>query len=203
MTLELGLRIFLPVYITAYLLIAYTFNVRGFIRKYGVDPRVTKPSDPVLYLCQRYRDRIFLAVLAVIGVYSLLPSLYDYLVPIGYLEVPWLRLGGALLLVASLALVRMAQHQLGGSWRIGIDRSGAETELVTTGLYRRSRNPIALGMWLNAVGLFMMIPNAVTLAIMTVALVILQVRIRVEEDHLLTRHGAAYEEYARMTRRWV
>lgn len=203
MTLDTGLRIFLPIYIAAYLIITYTLNVAGFMRKYGVDPRVTKPSDPVLYLCQRFRDRIFLTVLAVIGIYALVPSLYPYLVPIPYLDIPALRVIGAVLLVLSLGLVRIAQYHLGASWRIGIDRSGTPTELVVTGLFSRSRNPIALGLFLNATALFLTLPNAVTFAIVAVGLVILQIRIRVEEEHLLRAHGPAYEQYRRATRRWV
>jgi protein-S-isoprenylcysteine O-methyltransferase Ste14 len=203
MNLDLALRIFLPVYITVYLLITYTLNVRGFTRRYGLDPRVTGRSDPVLFLCQRYRDGIFLTVLMVIGIYAALPSYYIHIVQIPYMDLPVIRIGGALILTASLGLVRLAQHQLGASWRIGIDRSGAETELVTNGLYRYSRNPIALGMFMNAVGLFLTLPNAVTLAIVPLARVILQIRIRIEEEHLRRKHGPAYEAYARVTRRWV
>lgn len=202
MNLDMPLRIFLPVYLAVFLLITYTLNVSAFIRRHGIDPRVTGPSDPVLYLCQRYRDAIVIGIMAIVGVHAVSPTLYAYLVPIAYLEIPVLRIAGVVLMLATLVLVRLGQHQLGSAWRIGIDRSGRPSELVVTGLFSRTRNPIALGLLLQAIGLFLALPNAATFAIAMLTALILQIRVRVEEEHLLQTHDAAYEAYRQRTPRW-
>jgi protein-S-isoprenylcysteine O-methyltransferase Ste14 len=184
-------------------LITYTFNVAGFRKKYGFDPRVVRKSDTIFYLFEVYRNVIFLAIFVVIAAYSAAPGIYAYFVPIPYAEVTWIRFAGIIVLVGALILVRLSQHQLGESWRIGVDRSGTPSRLVTTGLYSLSRNPINLGLLLTAVGLFMALPNAVTFSIANVTFIIFQIRIRIEEEHMVQTHGDSYEAYRRSTPRWL
>jgi protein-S-isoprenylcysteine O-methyltransferase Ste14 len=200
---EVFFRIFMPVFMVAYVLITYTANVAAFMKRYGIDPRVTGPADPVLYLCQMYRDVIMIALFAVVFIYAAAPALYSFLSPIRYLEIPVLRFAGAAAMIAGACVVRLAQHQLGAAWRIGIDRSGDATALVSTGLYGVSRNPIALGMCTTAIGIFLALPNALTFAIALQAGMLFQIRIRLEEEHLMRQHGAAYEAYRQSTPRWI
>lgn len=200
---ELPLRLFLPAYLAVYILVTYTLNVAGFIRKYRLDPRVTDRSDPVLHLCQVYRDLLFGALIVVVGVYAVAPDLYPLFVPVPALHVAPVRYAGAALLLVALLVVRLAQHQLGPAWRIGVDRSGTPTDLVTSGLYRVSRNPIAVGMVLSAWAFFLALPNMVTFTIANLAVFIFQVRIRIEEQHLVGLHGQAYLDYQRTTPRWL
>ncbi len=57
---------------------------------------------------------------------------------------------------------------MGNSWRIGIDTEH-RTELVQRGVFRISRNPIFVGMIVTLLGLFLTIPNVVTLITLLVA----------------------------------
>lgn len=66
------------------------------------------------------------------------------------------------LLAATLALILLAQAQMGASWRIGVDRQ-RRTELVYHGLFARSRNPIFGAMQLALVGLLLCVPSALAL----------------------------------------
>lgn len=91
---------------------------------------------------------------------------------------------------------------MGKSWRIGID-AGAAPPLVRTGLFAISRNPIFLGMRVSLLGLFLVLPNAVTLAVLLVAETLIQVQVRLEEEHLQRVHGTAYATYRRSARRWL
>ncbi|AGP40935.1 hypothetical protein BE04_05385 [Sorangium cellulosum] len=78
------------------------------------------------------------------------------------------------------------------------------TRLVTEGLFRWSRNPMYLGMGLAAAGMATL-SGAATSFLLALAFVVVVDRwyIAFEERRLRARFGAAYETYARSTRRWV
>lgn len=126
----------------------------------------------------------------------------DLFGPLLWLDHAPVRIVGAGLLLASLALIVVAQAQMAGSWRIGID-TGRRTALVHTGVFSRSRNPIFLSMRINLFGLLLIWPNAATFAAFLLGEVLMQVQVRLEEDHLGRMLGAEYEDYRVRTPRWV
>jgi protein-S-isoprenylcysteine O-methyltransferase Ste14 len=102
---------------------------------------------------------------------------------------------------AGLLLVVLAQAQMRGAWRIGIDRE--RTELVTSGLYARIRNPIYTGAVLIAAGIAMLTPAPWTIASAIAYLVMIRVQTAFEEEHLTTVHGDAYRAYLARVGRFV
>jgi protein-S-isoprenylcysteine O-methyltransferase Ste14 len=113
----------------------------------------------------------------------------------------WLGATGTVLTVAGIVLVVKAQSDMGGSWRIGVDQS-ERTELVTSGLFRFSRNPIFLGMLMFWLGIAAMVPSPFTLAAAVIAFVGIEIQVRlVEEPYLLRNHEDTYREYASRTGR--
>ncbi len=88
------------------------------------------------------------------------------------------------------------------SWRIGIDEE-KKTALVQAGLFRRSRNPIFLGMIVTLIGVFLTIPNALTLLFLAVGFVLIQIQVRLEEEFLTRTQGEEYAAYRRQVRRWL
>ncbi|HXH19364.1 MAG TPA: isoprenylcysteine carboxylmethyltransferase family protein, partial [Chitinophagales bacterium] len=79
----------------------------------------------------------------------------------------------------------------------------SKTKLITTGLFRYSRNPIYLGMVLALLGVFLIAPTALILLILVVCYVLMQIQIRLEEEHLIKLHGQAYLDYKKKVRRWI
>ena len=122
--------------------------------------------------------------------------------PIHSLERTSVRLTGFILLLVSLVWTVVAQAQMGNSWRIGID-SEHRTELVQTGVFRLSRNPIFVGMMVTLLGLFLLIPNVGTLITLLVGIILIGIQVRLEEEYLTSTHGATYTEYRRNVRRWI
>ena len=106
------------------------------------------------------------------------------------------------LLIVTLIWLIVAQAQMGKSWRIGID-SGTQTKLISGGLFRRSRNPIFLGLRLNMLGLFLIIPCAVSLSILIACEILIAIQVRLEEVHLRAMLGQPYVEYCSVVRRWI
>jgi protein-S-isoprenylcysteine O-methyltransferase Ste14 len=98
--------------------------------------------------------------------------------------------------------VPLAQTQMQKSWRIGIDEE-VKTELVYRGLFKVSRNPIFLGMCVMLLGLFLILPNAVTLLIWGAGNMLIQVQVRLEEEFLARTHGSSYLAYQKQVRRWI
>ena len=90
--------------------------------------------------------------------------------------------------------------QMSNSWRIGIDEQN-KTDLITKGLFSISRNPIFLGMIICVAGLFLVIPNAISLCILVTTYIVIHIQIRLEEEFLKKQHGEQYISYQSKTRR--
>ena len=110
---------------------------------------------------------------------------------------------GIVLAIGGLPLIVVAQETMGRSWRIGVD-SEERTDLVTAGVFRWIRNPIYSCMILMAIGISLLVPNALTLAGLALILVAAELQARVvEEPHLLATHGGSYRRYAAASGRFV
>ena len=104
-------------------------------------------------------------------------------------------LAGAIILIAGLVLLVVAQLQMGSSWRIGIDE-GATPGLIDTGLFRFCRNPIYLGLLVIIAGYVALLPTPISLLMWVGAYFVIRQQIRAEETYLRRIYGDAYHAYA-------
>lgn len=111
------------------------------------------------------------------------------------------RAAGWSLMALGLVITLVAQRQMGGSWRIGID--DRPTELVTHGLFGYCRNPIFSGMLITLLGAVLFAPAAWSVAGFLVACCLISIQVRLEEDTLLRLHGRSYLDYASRVGRFV
>ena len=88
------------------------------------------------------------------------------------------------------------------SWRAGIPDKD-KTELVTTGIYRFSRNPAFFGFDLMYVGVLLLYGNLLTLSFSVFAIVMLHLQILQEERYLVNTFGAPYQAYCRHVFRYL
>jgi protein-S-isoprenylcysteine O-methyltransferase Ste14 len=58
-------------------------------------------------------------------------------------------------------------------------------------------------MRVNLLGLFLVFPAAATLALLVAGDILMQVQVRLEEQHLLQLHGQSYATYCSRVRRWL
>lgn len=196
------LKIILPIYAILFYGVAFFWRSYQTWKKTGVNPyRLTATEDIHGFTGKAYR-LISMASAVVLVIFVFLDGLYAYLTPIPWLEIFWLDVLGVVLLFASLTWILVAQMQMGNAWRIGIDDENP-TDLVTTGIFRLSRNPIFLGVRLNFLGLFLVLPNAVTLAIWLLGDVMLQIQVLLEEEYLRNVHGESFQEYIKQVKRWL
>ena len=193
------------VYLFLFLLVYFffVFFLRSYLlwKRTGVNPLTFNKTDDA----HGYNGKVFtfisLLEFVVVFIYAFTNEWYQYLLPFWYLEHDYLKYIGCGLLGLSLILVWVAQSQMANSWRIGIDEKN-KTELVTNGLFSVSRNPIFLGIMFANVGLFLVIPNAFTLLIVSLSTVSINTQIRLEEVFLKRSHGKVYQDYLNQVRRW-
>ena len=113
------------------------------------------------------------------------------------------RAAGILLLLAGLGWAAWAQATMREHWRMGQDPA-ERPALVTTGPFGRMRHPIYTGMVVVALGVTMADPTYAGAAGVVLLAVGVRVQaIQVEEPHLRTLHGTAYEAWARRTGRFL
>jgi protein-S-isoprenylcysteine O-methyltransferase Ste14 len=197
------LRVGLPCYFVLYMFMGSTFNVIRLRRKYGIEADLVRQAHPVMRTLEGFRNLIFGAILVMVSLFAIDPARLARFAPIPYLDADGVRLAGCGLLLGSFGIVRVSQSHLGRSWRIGFDLAAPPPDLVTHGVYARSRNPIYAGMVATACGLFLVLPNALSFSIAIVTVALLQIRIRLEEEYLMRAHGEAFAEYCRRTPRWL
>ena len=195
-------QIALPIVTLVYFL--QVFVVRSYIhyKQMGINPFVFSKGEGAHDYVGKVYKFMTLGIWISISFYSFFPSLYKYLLPVWYLDYAWLQHVGASIVLVSFTWIIVAQFQMSKSWRIGIDYS-EKTELIKSGLFKYSRNPIFLGVIISYIGTFLIIPNALTFGIMVLTYVSIQLQVRMEEEYLQKMHGDRYEQYKNEVNRWV
>ncbi|MEZ4885222.1 MAG: isoprenylcysteine carboxylmethyltransferase family protein [Chitinophagales bacterium] len=197
----MGTKVYLFIFLLVYFF--FVFFLRSYLlwKRTGVNPLTFNKSDDA----HGYNGKVFtfisLLEFVVVFIYAFKSEWYQYLLPFWYLEHSYLQYIGWGLLPLSLILVWVAQSQMANSWRIGIDEKN-KTELVTNGLFSISRNPIFLGVMIANFGLFLIIPNAFTLLIVSLSVVSINTQVRLEEAFLKNSHGKDYQNYLSRVGRW-
>ena len=141
------------------------------------------------------------------------PILYAVAVGLGlWLErpLPWPLPGGALRLWCGALLIGLAIGLFGLCLRelrrhqTTINPQRAASNLVETGPFRFSRNPIYLSLTVLQVGLGLLAGSTwVLLMLLWVLPVMQRLVIAREEEHLRWRFGQEYAEYCARVRRWL
>ena len=85
-----------------------------------------------------------------------------------------------------------------------ISTSIQTSELKTTGIYARTRNPIYFSWWLSSIGITLTMHNMWLLILIPIQWVIITVVIRnTEEKWLYEIYGEAYKDYCARVNRWI
>jgi protein-S-isoprenylcysteine O-methyltransferase Ste14 len=138
-----------------------------------------------------------------IAILIALPVLFHYLIPVmtvipqpySYLGVVVILLGLALLIWAA-TLFRKA----GTSFQL----KGGGSVLVTSGLFRFSRNPMYLGMLISLIGLAILLGSLIVFLFPILFFLLANyLVIPVEEEDLQRIFGEKFIEYKRRVRRWL
>lgn len=196
------LRIFLPTYFVVYFGIAFIGKSVIVKKRIGKNPLVLPNDESAYGLIGFYFKLTMIFMVAYVLLFAFVPKLYDQFLPITHLDTLTVKYIGLGLLALSLIWTIIAQGNIKNSWQIGIDTE-TKTELITTGLFKLSRNPIFFGMIISLVGLFLTTPNALTGLFLILGYVLIQIQIRLEEEFLTNQHGQKYAVYKQKVRRLI
>lgn len=138
---------------------------------------------------------LLLAIVLMIGMHILLPSII-------LLSLPWM-LAGVLLMMSGIAINLIGNNTF-KHHQTTIKPFQTSSALVTTGIFRYSRNPMYLGMVVLLIGLGLLLGSVPPFAVVPVfVLLITQRFIRVEEEMLADTFGTTYHAYCARVRRWI
>lgn len=107
-------------------------------------------------------------------------------------------------LIGFLLMVVAARIQWLSGVKSFISISIQTSELKTTGIYARTRNPIYFSWWLSGIGITLTMHNMWLLILIPIQWVLLTVVIRItDEKWLYELHGEAYKDYCARVNRWI
>lgn len=194
-------KIYIFSYLVLYFLIVFIIPSIRVKRKTGINPYVFKNSDSAHDFLGKVSPPVTALIFIVAIINLLFPEGLNYFAPFTWLEITNLKYAGFILIHLTLLWIIIAQLQMSNSWRVGIDPT-AKTELKTNGLFSFSRNPVFLGMLVTLAGIFLVIPNAITLLVVVASTLLFQVQVRLEEEYLSKAHGKTYTDYCQKVGRW-
>ena len=113
-----------------------------------------------------------------------------------------LRYVAAACAIACLAATVWCWARMGADWRMAVSDT-RKSALITDGLFKRIRHPIYAFSMLLMIASVVVVATPLMLIVALVHIVLMNLKARNEEAHLLRAHGNAYERYLRATGRFV
>ena len=197
----MAIKIYILSFLIIYFLVVFLIPSIRVKRRTGINPYVFKNTETAHDFLGKVSAPISSLIFFVAIVNLFFPEGMEYFASFKWLEINYLKYVGFFLIHSALTWIVVAQIQMSNSWRVGIDHS-AKTELKTNGLFSVSRNPVFLGMLVSLFGIFLILPNAITLLVFVVSTLLFQVQVRLEEDYLKNIHEEKYTEYCKKVSRW-
>jgi len=113
-----------------------------------------------------------------------------------------LKIAGIFLGAAGVVIFGIAVNTMRDNWRAGIP-TNEKTTLVSSGIFRISRNPAFLAFDLLYLGLLLLFFNWILLLFSLWSMMMLHLQIKQEEKFLETIFGEEYIKYKRHTGRYI
>jgi protein-S-isoprenylcysteine O-methyltransferase Ste14 len=112
-----------------------------------------------------------------------------------------LRWAAALCVVMCLALTVKCWRRMGSDWRMAVSET-QKSALITDGMFARVRHPIYALQMLLMLCSVLIVPTVPMIVVALAHLVVMNLKARNEERHLLKLHGGRYQAYLKRTGRF-
>lgn len=182
------LRIFLPVFFLLYFLLTFLMYA----------PK-KKEMPSKLKLVSLLNNLLWFLVIILVTVFSWYPNIYhQYVIPFEALKSHELSWGAIGIMSVAFFIVISAKNQQ--RLHKGSECNG--WQLLTSGVYSKSRNPLHIGQFLTFVGFFLCIPSIYSGILLLLGVLVLFFRVGLEEKVLESVFGEDYLAYEKKVRRW-
>jgi len=148
-------------------------------------------------------DRILYTTINIVSLGSLAVTAWDFIVQQqGVYSLRWLSLVGFMLFIPSLVIYLAARMTLGRLFSKTLVIVEGH-ELITHGIYRHVRHPSYTGSILFFLGLPLLFNSVLGFAIVLPMIILVLLRIPIEENMLLREFGEDYREYMKRTKKLI
>ncbi|HTF88776.1 MAG TPA: protein-S-isoprenylcysteine O-methyltransferase [Planctomycetota bacterium] len=156
---------------------------------------------------QSHKGKLERVLFALVGIGGLLlPLLYlatPWLAFADYPLRPWALACGLALIAVWLWLFHRSHADLGTNWSVSLELRERHS-LITSGVYSRLRHPMYAAIFCHAIAQALLLANWIAGPAMLVAFTLMFALRLSREERMLRQHfGAAYEDYAKRTKRLV
>ncbi|WP_248289647.1 isoprenylcysteine carboxylmethyltransferase family protein [Thalassotalea sp. Y01] len=194
-------RVYLAVFFS---LVAAFYTVRIILMKRTTSEELVFPGER---FCATWWNhiafRFFRATIWMVCLFRLLfPEVDNYLGMFSSFDHPLIIFSGLILLTLGFVSTATIHYRLGEQWRSGIDPSGP-AKIITSGIYRYTRNPMFCFVALAQLGFFLALPSFFSLTCFAIGLYTLNSQAEAEEKHLLELFPNQYPQYTNQVRRWI
>jgi protein-S-isoprenylcysteine O-methyltransferase Ste14 len=169
-----------------------------FIKAKGADPK----GNTTDYSLLAKLSSLFTGLWAVVVVlYIIWGDSFNWFYAIRFLDLLAVKILGASLMGIALIINLLGMWALGKNFRVGIPTD--TTELITSGIFRFTRNPIVLSTFLFIAGSFFIVPNILMLCLTVGNVITLHKKVLDEEFFLADYFGQAWLDYCDKTGRYL
>lgn len=141
-------------------------------------------------------------VLSVVSVATVIGEVVSVIFNDSFHQNSVVKWSGILMAACGTCIFILAMFTMQDSWRAGIT-SKDRTRLVTSGIYKISRNPAFLGFDFVYIGIGISFFNPVLTVISVLGIVMMHLQIIEEEAFLLKSFGEEYQVYKQSVRRYL
>ena len=185
------LNVFITLLPTIFLINFFQTEYR--LHKKGIELAGSSPINNYIFIGTKY-----LLVLVWIG---MILDMWNIHIPGTLFYNKILQNFGIGLWIIGFLFLYIGRFSLGKSFRMGV--ANEKTEFVAKGIYRLSRNPMYLGLFLTFIGGSLFSMNLIYILLSIIIIIVHHFITLAEEKKLLDSYGEPYKEYCKQVRRYI
>ncbi|PKP21193.1 MAG: hypothetical protein CVU05_07285 [Bacteroidetes bacterium HGW-Bacteroidetes-21] len=173
--------------------VVHLFVTEYLLYKKGIKLDGQSPINKYLFFGSKY---------AVVLIWTgMILEIWNISIPYSFDNTQFVKIIALAIWVLGFIFLYVGRFSLGNSFRIGV--ANEKTEFVAKGIYKISRNPMYLGLYLTFFGCMLYTLNVFYISISIVVLIIHHIITIAEEKQLHIIYGDAYKLYCIQVRRYL
>jgi protein-S-isoprenylcysteine O-methyltransferase Ste14 len=173
--------------------VIHLFITEYLLYKKGIKLDGKAPINKYLFFGSKY---------AVVVIWTgMVLEIWNISIPGSINNIPFIKVAALAIWVLGFVFLYVGRFSLGNSFRIGV--ANEKTAFVARGIYKISRNPMYLALYLTFIGCMLYTLNIFYIVISIVVLVIHHIITIAEEKQLNVIYGDAYKLYCNKVRRYL